>query len=312
MKLGKITEEDLRTIWANEERDFTPWLAKNIEYINDIIDLTLVDVQTEVYVGPYQCDIVARDEISGGTVIIENQLEKTDHNHLGQIITYASGLDAKVMVWVVKEATEQHRAAVEWLNNNLNSGIGFYLVEVHVLKIGDSLPAPSFDIVEGPNDFTNSVKPKKLEGETNKSQSERYEFWQTFNEILKQKGKPFNERKATTDHWYDVAMGTSKCWVTITLVNKEGNIGVGINIPEDKTIYDLFESKKDEIEAACGFSFIWDKLSGKKSSKIVHYINGLNFDDHSNYPELIGETIDKAVKVRDVFKKVYKNSFKEQ
>lgn len=118
--IGKLKEVDVRELWKHEQYDFSNWLAKeeNLEYLNDILGLTLTDIDKEVYVGPYRCDLVAKDETSGILVIIENQLEVTNHDHLGKIITYASGLNAKVIVWIVKEAKEEHRAAIEWLNNN--------------------------------------------------------------------------------------------------------------------------------------------------------------------------------------------------
>ena len=127
--IGKLTEIDVRELWAHEQYDFSNWLAKdeNIEYLNDILGLTLTDVDKEAYVGPYRCDIVATDETSGIKVIIENQLESTNHDHLGKIITYASGLNAKVIVWIVSEAKEEHRAAIEWLNNNTVNDINFFL-----------------------------------------------------------------------------------------------------------------------------------------------------------------------------------------
>ena len=146
--IGKLLEVDVRELWKHEQYDFSNWLAKeaNLEYLNDILGLTLTDVDKEVYVGPYRCDLVAKDETSGITVIIENQLEGTNHDHLGKIITYASGLDAKFMVWIVKEAKEEHRAAIEWLNNNTNNDINFFLIEIHAYKIGDSDSAPKFAI----------------------------------------------------------------------------------------------------------------------------------------------------------------------
>lgn len=150
MKLGKFTEVNVRDLWKHEQYDFSAWLAKeeNIAELGDLIGLSLVDVNTEVYVGAYRCDLVAKDETTGTKVIIENQLESTNHDHLGKIITYASGLDAKVIVWVVKEAREEHRSAIEWLNNNTLSGIAFFLIEIHAYKIGDSLPAAKFEMVE--------------------------------------------------------------------------------------------------------------------------------------------------------------------
>lgn len=303
--IGKLTEVDARELWKHEQYDFSNWLAKeeNLEYLNDIIGLTLTDVDKEVYVGPYRCDIVAKDETSGSTVIVENQLEGTNHDHLGKIITYASGLNAKVMIWIVKEAKEEHRAAIEWLNNNTNNDVNFFLIEIHAYKIGNSDPAPKFEVVEKPNDFVKRSKVKSDDSDLNKSQGERLAFWEQFNQVVIARGKPFNLRKATTDHWYDVAMGTSDAHIAIDLVNKDGRIVVECYISDNKDLFDTFSDHKEEIESALGFELIWDRLDGKKASRIKYRIDGLNFDDHSNYNELMNQTIDVAVKMRDTFKK---------
>ena len=303
--IGKLTEVDARELWKHEQYDFSNWLAKeeNLEYLNDIIGLTLTDVDKEVYVGPYRCDIVAKDETSGITVIVENQLEGTNHDHLGKIITYASGLNAKVMIWIVKEAKEEHRAAIEWLNNNTNNDVNFFLIEIHAYKIGNSDPAPKFEVVEKPNDFVKRSKVKSDDSDLNKSQGERLAFWEQFNQVVIARGKPFNLRKATTDHWYDVAMGTSDAHIAIDLVNKDGRIVVECYINDNKDLFDTLSDHKEEIEGALGFELIWDRLDGKKASRIKYRIDGLNFDDHSNYNELMNQTIDVAVKMRDTFKK---------
>ena len=305
MSIGKLTEVDVRTLWKHEQYDFSDWLAKeaNIEYLNDILGLTLSEVDKEVYVGPYRCDLVAKDETSGITVIIENQLEATNHDHLGKIITYASGLDASVIVWIVKDAKEEHRSAIEWLNNNTTKDINFFLIEIHAYKIGESDPAPKFEVVEKPNDFVKRSKTKYTDGELNQSQSERLMFWEQFNEVVAARGKPFNLRKASTDHWYDVAVGVSGAHIAINLVNKDKNVVVELYINDDKSLFDSLYERKDEIEGKLGFSLVWDRLDGKKASRIKHYINGLNFDDHSNYDTLMNEVVDKAVLMRDTFKK---------
>ena len=305
MSIGKLTEVDVRTLWKHEQYDFSDWLAKeaNIEYLNDILGLTLSEVDKEVYVGPYRCDLVAKDETSGITVIIENQLEATNHDHLGKIITYASGLDASVIVWIVKDAKEEHRSAIEWLNNNTTKDINFFLIEIHAYKIGESDPAPKFEVVEKPNDFVKRSKTKYTDGELNQSQSERLMFWEQFNEVVAARGKPFNLRKASTDHWYDVAVGVSGAHIAINLVNKDNNVVVELYINDDKSLFDSLYERKAEIEGKLGFSLVWDRLDGKKASRIKHYINGLNFDDHSNYDTLMNEVVDKAVLMRDTFKK---------
>ena len=303
--IGKLIEVDVRELWKHEQYDFSSWLAKenNLEYLNEIIGLTLTDVDKEAYVGPYRCDLVAKDETTGITVIIENQLEATNHDHLGKIITYASGLDAKVVIWVVREAKEEHRAAIEWLNNNTNKDINFFLIEIHAYRIGNSDAAPKFEVIEKPNDFVKRSKDQKNKGELNKSQSERLIFWEQFNQIVAQRGKPFNIRKATADHWYDVALGTSEAHIAIELVNKDGNIVIQIYISDSKPLFDKLFAQKGDIEKALGFSLTWDRLDGKKASRIKYYITELNFDDHSNYEDLMNRTIDVATKMRDVFKK---------
>lgn len=129
-ELGRLEEVNVRELWIHEQYDFSNWLAKeeNIELLNEVLGLTLVDIEKEVFVGAYRCDLVAKDETSGQNVIIENQLEASNHDHLGKIVTYASGLDANVIVWIVKEAREEHRSAIEWLNNNTNKNLNFFLI----------------------------------------------------------------------------------------------------------------------------------------------------------------------------------------
>lgn len=302
-KIGKLAEVDVRELWKHEQYDFSEWLAKedNIEYLNDILGLTLVDVDKEVFVGPYRCDLVAKDETSGITVVIENQLEGTNHDHLGKIVTYASGLNAKTMVWIVKDAKEEHRAAIEWLNNNTNSDINFFLIEIHAYKIGDSEPAPMFEVIEKPNDFVKHSKAPNADKELNKSQSERLIFWEQFNQVVISRGKPFNLRKATTDHWYDIALGTSDAHVSIDLISKNNYVVVEVYINDKKELFDSLYKNKAAIEEKLGFEMVWDRLDNKKASRIKYQIPGLDFDDHSNYEELMNRVIDIAVKVRDVF-----------
>lgn len=307
-KLGRLEAVDVRELWNHEQYDFSNWLAKdeNIELLNEVLGLTLVDIEKEVFVGSYRCDLVASDETTNQKVIIENQLESSNHDHLGKIVTYASGLDANVIVWIVKEAREEHRSAIEWLNNNTNKNINFFLIEIHAYKIGDSLCAPKFEVVEKPNDFIKNAKVQMGSGELNKSQSERLIFWTRFNEILIERGKPFNVRKATTDHWYDVAIGISGAHVSISLVNKEGCIGVELYINDDKELFDKLYANKEKIEQELGLNLDWQRLNDKKASRIMYRIEGLNFDDHSNYDELMNETIDKAQIFARVFRKYVK------
>ena len=305
MNIGKLKEVDIRNLWKHEQYDFSGWLSQseNIKLLDDILGLTLTDITKEAYVGSYRCDIFAKDESSGIKVIIENQLEASNHDHLGKIITYASGLNAEVIVWIVKQAKEEHRSAIEWLNNNTNNNVNFFLIELHAYTIENSVPAPFFEVIEKTNGF---IKNSKINGEQdnlNKSQSERLEFWNRFNEILIDRGKPFNVRKATTDHWYDVALGTSEAHVSINLVNKESVVCIDLYINDNKELFDILYSRKDIIENDLGFKLIWDRLDNGKASRIKYKIKGLNYDNHSNYDELMNQVIDTTIKMRDTFKK---------
>lgn len=305
MKLGKLEEVDIRELWKHEQYDFSEWLSKNenIELLNNEIGLTLTDIQKEVFVGTYRCDLVAKDEATGIKVIIENQLEATNHDHLGKLITYASGLDANVVIWIVKEAREEHRSAIEWLNNKTTNELSFFLMEIRAYKIGDSLPAPKFVVVEKPNDFVKTVNTGVDSGELSNAQAERLIFWNRFNEVLISRNKPFNVRKATTDHWYSVALGTSEAHIEVTLVNKTNSIGIEVYIKENKNLFDKLFNSSEEIENELGFSMEWMRLDHKKASRIIYYIEGLDFDNHENYDELMKRVIDKVIVVRNVFRK---------
>ena len=304
IKLGKMEEVDIREVWPHEQYDFSKWLSaeENINELGDMLNLSLTDIETEKFVGSYRCDILCKDELTGKNVIIENQLEDTNHDHLGKIITYASGLDANVIIWIVSRARQEHSSAIEWLNKHTDDDTAFFLLEIHAYTIGDSEPAPMFKMIEQPNDFEKSVKAVVKKGNMNESQTRRLEFWTLFNERIIQKGKPFNTHKPSADHWYTVAVGSSKCRISIELVNKENFVRVGLWIPDDKGLYDFLYANKEEVENAIPFSLEWDRLDDKKGATVCTKIKGLNFKKQNNYPELMDQTIDAVVTLRNVLK----------
>lgn len=303
MDLGKLKEINIKTVWKHEQYDFSNWLAEeeNIQQLGDTLNLSLTDVEKEKFVGSYRCDIICKDEITGKNVLIENQLESTNHDHLGKIITYASGLDATVVIWIVGNAKEEHASAIEWLNQHTDEEISFFLIEVHAYTIEGSKPAPYFKIIQQPNDFAKQVKSISRNAEMNDSQSSRLEFWTLFNEILEQKGKPFNKRKATVDHWYSVAVGSSRCHISIELVNRDHIIRVSMWIPDDKELYDSFFSNKDDIEKRLGHSLSWKKSEEKKAAYAYSIIEGLDFNHPSNYKELINKSIEEVLCFKKAF-----------
>ena len=303
MKLGKLKEIDIRKVWGHEQYDFSKWLSteENIKELGDTLNLSLTDIETEKLVGAYRCDILCKDELTGKTVLIENQLEKTNHDHLEKIITYASGLDASVVVWIVSSARDEHASAIEWLNKHTDDDLSFFLIEVHVFTIGESAPAPQFKVIEQPNDFAKKAKNMANSPDLNNSQAKRLEFWNKFNEVIEERGKPFNKRKATTDHWYAVAIGSSDCHISVDLVNREHKIRVGLWITDNKNLYDHLYMHKQEIEAIADMQLYWTRLDNKKAAYICTYISGLDFNDQSNYDILMNQTIDTVLKLKKAF-----------
>ena len=310
MKLGKLKEVDIRKVWEHETYGFSSWLAheENISELGDILGLNLTDIQTEQFVGRYRCDILCKDEMSGKVVLIENQLESTNHDHLGKIITYASGLDAAVIVWIVESAKDEHASAIEWLNKHTDDTVDFFLIEVHAYQIGDSIPAPQFKIIEQPNDFAKAVKSISTSADVSetvaKRNTNRLEFWTMFNDVIDQRGKPFNKRKPNTDCWYSVAIGSSQCHISIDLVNKENRIRVSLWIPNNKDLFDKLHSQKDQIESNIPHKLTWKRLDKKKSSYICTYIPGLDFEHKDNYDQLMNQIIDYVIVFRKVFGKL--------
>ena len=308
MEFGKLQEVDVRELWRHEQYNFSEWLAKeeNIEMLGNEVGVTFAEIRREVFVGSYRCDLVAQDETSGAKIIIENQLEATNHDHLGKIITYASGLEATVVIWIVKEAREEHRSAIECLNGKTTEDVSFFLIEIHAYKIGDSLPAPKFEVVEKPNDFVKTTKGNSRSGELKFVEAERLNFWMQFNEVIKARDKPINICKATTNHWYNVSLGSSKANLSITLNTKEKAVGIDVYIQNDKTLFDRLFALQDQIEEEIGLTFDWQRLDGKKASRIRYLMDGLDFENQENYPELMNEVLDKVIKIKKVFTKYIK------
>ena len=305
MILGKIEKMELRDIWTHEALEFTKWLSNekvnNIQHLNDIIGLNLVDLKTEQNVGGFKCDIVCRDEFSDKTVIIENQLESSNHDHLGKIITYASGLEASVIIWIVKNARQEHASAIEWLNNHTDQSVSFFLIQIEVIRIGDSAPAPQFKVIEAPNDFIKNIKKSVRENGISERQANIYDFWSAFNEVLAER-REFNVRKASTDHWYDFAIGTSMCNLSAELINKENRVRLNMYIPDNKELFDRFYSNKDRIEQITGIQLEWERLDNKKASRIYTYLDGFSLGLPEDYENISNKMIDILVKFKKAFK----------
>ena len=304
IELGKLTEINIRKVWAHEQYHFSQWLAEesNIQELGDVLNLSLTDIETEKFVGSFRCDILCKDEVTGKNVLIENQLEPTNHDHLGKIITYASGLDASVVVWIVSKALEEHASAIRWLNNHTDETVSFFLLEIHAFVIGDSLPAAKFVIIEKPNDFVKTVRSLSKDGGEDGIKAYQNEFWTQFNEEMEKRGKPFKMRTPPTDYSYRVPLGSSQYRIDIELQKKRHFMDVCLWLlgPNNKELYKKLLEHKDEIEKAVGCPVGWYELEKKKSAAVSAVIDGLDFDDHSNYPELMNKAIDVVIAMKEV------------
>lgn len=179
IQFGRLLDLPLREAWKHEAQDFTPWLADNIEHLSDAIGVPLELTGTEVAVESFSADILARNPEDGSSVLIENQLEKTDHTHLGQIMTYLAGLDADTVVWIAPDFRAPHRTAIRWLNEHTSDKFSFFAVKARVVRIGDSPYAPIFEVVEKPDNWERALVQKKREASASvdaKSQT-RIDFW---------------------------------------------------------------------------------------------------------------------------------------
>lgn len=303
--LGKLVEiTDLRTVWPHEAKDFTPWLAEeeNLSLLGDAIGIDISLEETESDVGDFSVDILATENGTNRKIIIENQLEDTNHDHLGKLITYASGKGANIVIWLVKHAREEHRAAIEWLNNHTDENADFFLCEIKLYQIADSIPAVHFNVIEKPNAWAKAVKSTDS---IRPSQQFRLEYWTAFNDYAFQQkpfAKAFSQRKATKDHWMDFSIGSSACHVTVDLVRKESHLVVELYINDDKQLYHNLHAKKDQIEAELGFQPDWRELPQKKASRIM-MIKEVDFDDKDQWTAQFDWIIDCAIKFKKAFLK---------
>ena len=301
--LGTLKEiTDLRSIWPHEALNFTPWVAENVDLLADAVGLDITVDETESSVGDFNVDIYASETGTDRKIIIENQLEDTDHDHLGKLITYASGKGADVVIWVVKHAREEHKAAVEWLNNHTDDKIGFFLCEIKLFQIGDSQIAPAFTVVERPNDWTKEIRKTASD---NSTQQQRLEYWQAFNDYAFSDAnfsRIFNKRKPTTDHWMDFSIGSSACHIAVSQIQKRKAVDVELYINDDKELFKSLFAHKDEIEKNMEMELEWKELPERKASRIL-IEKTVDLDDRATWPEQFDYIMDTCIKMKRAFKR---------
>ena len=264
--LGKLNKVDLRDVWKHEALDFTNWLSspENLELLSDEIGVEISPIQTEAEVGNFRVDILAEEEGTGRKIIIENQMESTDHDHLGKIITYASGYNAEVIIWIVRDVREEHQRAIDWLNEHTDERIGFFLVKIELWQIEESKPAPKFVIVESPNEWAKITKTGLTE--MNETKRKQLEFWTNFKAFVLERGPKMSMRTPSARSSYDMSIGSSDAHIHLALSSTKNLVSCNFYIEDNNALYDFLFSRKEDIETALGEHADWNQA--KKASVI--------------------------------------------
>jgi len=302
-QIGRPIEVNPREIWQREDKDFTPWLAKNIDYLNDKLNLDISVQTVEGNVGPYFVDIYGEDSF-GNKVIIENQLEKSDHTHLGQILTYLVNLDANIAIWITTNPTEEHQQVVEWLNEITPDNMSFYLVQIKGIKIeGSDLVAPLFTIVEGP------TQERKRIGLEKKEYAQRHtirkQFWTQLIEAMNQKNSLCQNVSPGTDAWIGIALGTAGVSLNLVVSKNYARAEIYINrgdTQKNKEVFDYFYNLKDQIEKDFGGSLVWERMDDRITSRIKYQLDGVNVFNEKDWLKMNDFMIDAANRLHKVFK----------
>ncbi len=294
--IEKIERISLREVWKHEARDFTTWLEDNIDVLNEVIDMNLVSAERERSAGTFSVDLVAEDENSN-PVVIENQLEKSDHDHLGKLITYLTAIGAKVAIWIVSDPRPEHVSAISWLNES--SSALFYLLKVEAIKIGASDPAPLLTLIVGPSEEGREV------GKTKKNIAERHvirkKWWTKFLEISKKKTKLHSKVAPGVYNWISTRAGSRglafNYGVTQHGCQAELYIDRGKESKEEnEMIFEKLKKNKDHIEEVFGEPLEWERLESKRACRIVkRFTLGGYRDEEEKWPMIQDNVIDGMI-----------------
>lgn len=293
IELGRLERVELRNVWLSEPQHFTPWLAleENLILLAEALGLELELEGQEQNVGPFRADILCKDISNDHWVLIENQLERTDHLHLGQLLTYAAGLQAVTIVWIAQRFTQEHRAALDWLNEITDDRFNFFGLEIELWRIGQSLPSPKFNVICKPNNWTRqitqNVKRIEQQAETPLKQS-RLQFWQAFKAFMQDKPRPFSISNPPHRAYMVVSLGMSfvKLFPHILKTSPYGRMDLYLFAPANQYFFQLY-ADKDLIEKEIGHQLEWNELPEGNSSVIrLPCPLGISLEDQTRWPEL--------------------------
>jgi len=283
VNFGYLEKVDLRTAWRNEAHDFTPWLSMedNIKLLGESIGIDLEFVAQEKEVGPYRADILCKDLSDDSWVLIENQLEKSDHTHLGQILTYAAGLNTVTIIWIASRFTDEHLAALEWMNEITGSDVSFFGLEIELWKIGNSRVAPKFNVAVKPNDWT---KGKASDGPLKRGLSASRitleGFWAGFKEYAESHAKHFKPGRPRPDNYMNISIGRAGFRLEGVAAYKylrpdTGGQGLRVQLTltgvNDLLNFHTLMESRDSIERQLGSVLVWDEQVDSKKCRIILY-----------------------------------------
>ena len=311
LQLGALKSVALRQVWPHEAHDFTQWLGReeNLALLCDELEISVENVRLEVASGRYNADMVAELSTSKRVVIIENQLETTDHKHLGQLLTYASAHDASVIIWNVSDYTEEHRQAIDWFNQHMPESISFFLVKVELWQIGNSLPAPKFNIICQPNNWAKTVVQASREEGSGPSELKllQQRFWNEFKEWTQQHRPQTSLRLGRTprpQHWYTISVGSSKATISLTTNSRDRRIGCELYIKQDGALYSRLEAERAAIDQELGDQPEWMDLPDSVAFRIVKHFSCTPIDE-VQWPAYFAWLHDQA----EIFQRTFRNRF---
>lgn len=302
VSFGRLSPLEVRDYWADEAKHFTPWLAEseNLRLLGETIELELELVKIEEQIGPFRADIVARD--GDHLVIIENQLGRTDHKHLGQLMVYATNREARAVVWIATKVADEYRKVLDWLNDNTPETIAFYGLEIELWRIGDSLPAPRFNVICEPNELTKLEHSGSTLSEPTETKLLQLDFWTKLKEFAAEEKSGLSFRKPRPQHWYNLAVGRSGFHISLNAKTKLKELTCELyisgKIPAD-IAFELLVEEKDAIEAELG-PLDWMPLPNKEACRIVQVKQG-DIEDQESWPELLAWCLERAQSFHDAF-----------
>ena len=305
--LGRLTRVELRAAWKNESSHFTPWLAQpeNIAFLAETMGLSPdgLEVQgQEQAVGPFRADILCRNTEDNSLVLIENQLERTDHSHLGQLLTYAAGLKAVTLVWIAERFTEEHRAALDWLNTITDDTFHIFGFEIELWRIGDSPPAPKFNVVVQPNEWVKRVRESSTAGSTTDADKIKLDFWAGFAAYMKERKSMFRPPKLDRAwNWHGWGMGRSYFQLCASVNVRDGRNTVWLNLsgPDADAHARMLEPEQAAFERELGCELEW--TSGQKERKLIAHLSG-DITDRSRWPVQYAWLLDTMTAFDRVFR----------